>query len=64
VRDTIKEHGLPAGCLTLELTENTLMQRIDGALPALTSLRRSGVGVMMTEDIETAEQRARPKQAG
>ncbi len=35
--------------LTLELTENALMQRIEGALPALTSLRRSGVGITIDD---------------
>jgi EAL domain-containing protein (putative c-di-GMP-specific phosphodiesterase class I) len=35
--------------LTLELTENTLMQRLEGALPALTALRRSGVGLTVDD---------------
>jgi len=35
--------------LTLELTENTLMQRLEGALPALTALRESGVGLSVDD---------------
>ena len=35
--------------LTLELTENTLMQRLEGALPALTALRQSGVGLSVDD---------------
>ncbi len=35
--------------LTLELTENTLMQRLDGALPALTQLRQSGIGLAIDD---------------
>ena len=49
VKATLAEAGVQARHLTLELTENTLMQRIEGALPALTRLRRSGVGVSIDD---------------
>ncbi|MES2715195.1 MAG: EAL domain-containing protein [Pseudomonadota bacterium] len=35
--------------LTLELTENTLMNRLEGALPALTQLRQSGIGLSVDD---------------
>jgi diguanylate cyclase (GGDEF)-like protein/PAS domain S-box-containing protein len=35
--------------LTLELTENTLMKRLEGALPALTQLRKSGIGLSVDD---------------
>jgi EAL domain-containing protein (putative c-di-GMP-specific phosphodiesterase class I) len=35
--------------LTLELTENTLMKRLEGALPALTQLRQSGIGLSVDD---------------
>jgi EAL domain-containing protein (putative c-di-GMP-specific phosphodiesterase class I) len=49
VNTALAEAGVGPRNLTLELTENTLMQRIDGALPALTSLRQSGVGVTIDD---------------
>jgi len=49
VNTALADAGVRPRNLTLELTENTLMQRIDGALPALTSLRRSGVGVTIDD---------------
>jgi diguanylate cyclase (GGDEF)-like protein/PAS domain S-box-containing protein len=49
INTAIGDAGVRPRDLTLELTENTLMQRIDGALPALTSLRRSGVGVTIDD---------------
>jgi diguanylate cyclase (GGDEF)-like protein/PAS domain S-box-containing protein len=49
VSAALAEAGLLPRHLTLELTENTLMQRIDSALPALSRLRRSGVGVSVDD---------------
>jgi diguanylate cyclase (GGDEF)-like protein/PAS domain S-box-containing protein len=49
VNATLADAGLRPRHLTLELTEDTLMQRIDGALPALASLRRAGVGVTLDD---------------
>ena len=40
---------LRPGQLTLELTENVLMDRLDGALAALTQLRKLGVGVSIDD---------------
>jgi diguanylate cyclase (GGDEF)-like protein/PAS domain S-box-containing protein len=41
--------GLRAEHLTLELTENILMSRVEGALPALAALRRLGVKVAVDD---------------
>jgi len=49
VNAALADAGLQPHHLTLELTENALMQRIDGALPALATLRRSGVGVTIDD---------------
>jgi EAL domain-containing protein (putative c-di-GMP-specific phosphodiesterase class I) len=43
------ESGLQARQLTLELTENILMSRLEGALPALTELQRLGVGLAVDD---------------
>jgi EAL domain-containing protein (putative c-di-GMP-specific phosphodiesterase class I) len=49
VKAALADAGVQPRHLTLEFTENTLMQRIDGALPALTRLRRSGVGLSVDD---------------
>ncbi len=43
VCDVLQRHRLPAGCLTLEITETTLMGRLDVALEALADIREYGV---------------------
>ena len=43
------EAGLQPRQLTLELTENILMSRLEGALPALVELRRLGVGLAVDD---------------
>ena len=43
VSRALVEAGVQARCLTLELTENILMARLENALPALTELRQLGV---------------------
>ncbi len=42
VRDVLQRHGVPARALTLEITETTLMGRLDVALDALHALRDVG----------------------
>jgi EAL domain-containing protein (putative c-di-GMP-specific phosphodiesterase class I) len=42
VRDVLQRHGVPARALTLEITETTLMGRLDVALDALHALREVG----------------------
>ncbi len=49
VARAIVESGLQARCLTLELTENILMARLEGALPALLELRQLGVGLAVDD---------------
>jgi diguanylate cyclase (GGDEF)-like protein/PAS domain S-box-containing protein len=49
VKAALCDAGIRPRHLTLELTENTLMQRIDGARPALTTLRGAGVGVSIDD---------------
>ena len=43
VRETLQRHQLPADRLTLEITETTLMGKLDVALAALHALREVGV---------------------
>lgn len=43
VRQVLKRHGLPAGQLTLEITETTLMGELDKSMAAMQSLRELGV---------------------
>jgi diguanylate cyclase (GGDEF)-like protein/PAS domain S-box-containing protein len=43
VQQVLEKHGLPAGQLTLEITETTLMGDLDKALPAMQRLRELGV---------------------
>jgi diguanylate cyclase (GGDEF)-like protein len=43
VRAVLQRHGLPAGRLTLEITESTLMEQRERALSSLTELRDLGV---------------------
>jgi diguanylate cyclase (GGDEF)-like protein/PAS domain S-box-containing protein len=49
VRAALVDAHLPAHSLTLELTENILMERIEQALPALNELRRIGVGLSVDD---------------
>jgi EAL domain-containing protein (putative c-di-GMP-specific phosphodiesterase class I) len=43
VRQILQRHSLQAGCLTLELTETTLMARLVDALVSMGELREMGV---------------------
>jgi len=43
VRDLLRQHGLPAHLLTLEITETTLMGKLETALTTLHALRKVGV---------------------
>jgi EAL domain-containing protein (putative c-di-GMP-specific phosphodiesterase class I) len=42
VRSVLQRHAVPAQCLTLEITETTLMGNLDAALRALQALREVG----------------------
>ena len=44
VQRVLAQHGLPGGQLTLEITETTLMGRLDAALQTMAALRQTGVG--------------------
>lgn len=44
VQALLRRHGLPAQALTLEITETTLMNRLDAALQTMGRLRTLGVG--------------------
>ena len=49
VERTLRESHLAPHLLTLELTENILMQRVEGAMPTLEALRRIGVGLAIDD---------------
>jgi diguanylate cyclase (GGDEF)-like protein/PAS domain S-box-containing protein len=49
VRAAIDDAGLQPPHVTLELTENILMERLESALPMLTELRRLGVGLSVDD---------------
>jgi diguanylate cyclase (GGDEF)-like protein len=49
VTRALVESGVRPEHLTLELTENILMSRLDGALPMLAELRRLGVGLALDD---------------
>jgi diguanylate cyclase (GGDEF)-like protein/PAS domain S-box-containing protein len=49
VRDTLAEHGLPARCLTLEITETALMQQLEMGKHTLARLRNLGVGLSVDD---------------
>ena len=49
VTHALVESGLPAEYLTLELTENILMERLETALPVLTELRQLGIGLSVDD---------------
>jgi diguanylate cyclase (GGDEF)-like protein/PAS domain S-box-containing protein len=43
VRDVVSSHGLPSGCVTLELTESVLMEQVERTAETLDALRATGV---------------------
>jgi diguanylate cyclase (GGDEF)-like protein/PAS domain S-box-containing protein len=49
VQSVLVETGLQAQHLTLELTENILMERLEAALPQLEELRRLGLGLSVDD---------------
>ena len=49
VERALRESSIEARLLTLELTENILMQRVEGAMSTLESLRRIGVGLAIDD---------------
>jgi diguanylate cyclase (GGDEF)-like protein/PAS domain S-box-containing protein len=49
VERVLDETGMPAGALTLEITESALMHDVDGALKALHALRDLGAGIAIDD---------------
>jgi EAL domain-containing protein (putative c-di-GMP-specific phosphodiesterase class I) len=49
VRDTIAEHDVPARCLTLEITETTLIQHLETGKRTLARLRDMGIGLSVDD---------------
>ncbi|HET9820247.1 MAG TPA: EAL domain-containing protein, partial [Burkholderiaceae bacterium] len=49
VERAVRDSGIQPARLTLELTENILMQRVDGAMHSLEALRRLGVGLAIDD---------------
>jgi len=49
VRETLGQYGLPPSRLTLEITENTLMQQLDDGGKTLARLRELGVGLSVDD---------------
>jgi diguanylate cyclase (GGDEF)-like protein/PAS domain S-box-containing protein len=49
VAHALRTAGLPAACLTLELTESTLMRRFESALASLGEIERTGVRVSIDD---------------
>ncbi len=49
VREALEQFGLPPSCLTLEITENTLMQQLDMGGKTLAKLRELGVGLSVDD---------------
>lgn len=49
VREVLKKSGLPPHCLTLEVTETTLMENMEQAIAALDALRKLGVKLSLDD---------------
>ena len=49
VREVLDQFGLDPACLTLEITENTLMQQLESAGATLMKLRELGVGLSIDD---------------
>lgn len=49
VHDALRDSGLPAGCLTLEVTESMLMEDVEGAIDILSGLRELGVNLSLDD---------------
>jgi diguanylate cyclase (GGDEF)-like protein/PAS domain S-box-containing protein len=49
VRDALSEAIVPPSCLTLEITESTLMQKLESAVGTLKELRELGVGLSVDD---------------
>lgn len=49
VRQALEETGLPGECLTLEITETSLIGRLDESVETLARLRASGVRIMIDD---------------
>jgi diguanylate cyclase (GGDEF)-like protein/PAS domain S-box-containing protein len=49
VRETLRETGVPPSCLALEITESTLMQKLETVVGTLKELRDLGVGLSVDD---------------
>ena len=49
VRESLREAGVPPSCLTLEITESTLMQQLESVIGTLKELRELGVGLSVDD---------------
>jgi EAL domain-containing protein (putative c-di-GMP-specific phosphodiesterase class I) len=49
VRDSVREAGVPPSCLTLEITESTLMQKLESVADTLKELRELGLGLSVDD---------------
>jgi diguanylate cyclase (GGDEF)-like protein/PAS domain S-box-containing protein len=49
VRESLRETGVPPSCLTLEITESTLMQKLETVASTLKELRQMGVGLSVDD---------------
>ncbi|MDZ7653644.1 MAG: EAL domain-containing protein [Burkholderiaceae bacterium] len=49
VGETLRQHGLPPAALTLEITENTLMQQLERGSSTLAKLHDLGVGLSVDD---------------
>jgi EAL domain-containing protein (putative c-di-GMP-specific phosphodiesterase class I) len=49
VRESLREAGVPPSCLTLEITESTLMQTLESVVGTLKELRELGVGLSVDD---------------
>jgi diguanylate cyclase (GGDEF)-like protein/PAS domain S-box-containing protein len=49
VRESLREAGVPPSCLALEITESTLMQKLESVIGTLKELRELGVGLSVDD---------------
>lgn len=49
IKDALKRHGLPGSSLTLELTENAVLDQLETAGSALAELRKCGVRLVLDD---------------
>ncbi|HDP88585.1 MAG TPA: EAL domain-containing protein [Thioalkalivibrio sp.] len=49
IGERLDDHGLPPGCLQLEVTESAIMEDADTALDALRRVREQGIGLSIDD---------------